>query len=142
MNADAFTHKDSTATTISCFLDLCNEPGPGGLESVYEKARALPLEEAGLATTAQEEMTVRFRGVPVGVFRTDLLEDGKVLIEIKASRSLDSAREAQLLNDLKATELGVGLLLNFGPRPQFKRLAFENSRKRSLPDPLRTGNVA
>ncbi|MGH9565913.1 MAG: GxxExxY protein, partial [Candidatus Angelobacter sp.] len=59
-----------------------------------------------------------------------LLVDGRVLLELKATQSLERSHEAQILNYLRATDLEVGLLLNFGdPKPQFRRIVFENSRK-------------
>jgi len=73
---------------------------------------------------------VWFRGHAVGDFTADVLVEKKVLLELKAVRTLDSAHEAQLLNYLRATEIEVGLLFNFGIKPEFKRLAFDNSRKR------------
>ncbi|MGB9122211.1 MAG: GxxExxY protein, partial [Candidatus Angelobacter sp.] len=57
--------------------------------------------------------------------------EGCVLIELKAAQNLDRSHEAQIMNYLRATELEVGLLLNFGsPKPQFKRIVFENSNKK------------
>jgi GxxExxY protein len=78
---------------------------------------------------------VRFRGRTVGEFEADILVDGCLLIELKAVRALESAHEAQLLNYLRATEIEVGLLLNFGLKPQFKRMVFDNSRKATRGDP-------
>jgi GxxExxY protein len=73
---------------------------------------------------------VWFRGHQVGQFEGDLLVEQCVLLELKAARALGSAHQAQLLNYLRATEIEVGLLLNFGPKPEFKRVVFDNSRKR------------
>ena len=73
---------------------------------------------------------VRIRHHPVGDFEGDVLVGGSILLELKAVRTLDSAHQARLLNYLRATEIEVGLLLNFGPRPEFKRVAYDNSRKK------------
>jgi GxxExxY protein len=73
---------------------------------------------------------VYFRGNRVGDFRGDLMVENAVLLELKAARALDSSHEAQLLNYLRATEIEVGLLLNFGIKPEFKRLAYDNERKK------------
>jgi len=70
-----------------------------------------------------------FEDILFGDFTADVLVEKKVLLELKAVRTLDSAHEAQLLNYLRATEIEVGLLFNFGIKPEFKRLAFDNSRK-------------
>jgi GxxExxY protein len=82
-----------------------------------------------LSARRQIEIPVWFRGHKVGDFSADMLIDGCVLLELKAGRGLDPAHEAQLLNYLRATEIEVGLLFNFGLKPQFKGLAFDNRRK-------------
>ena len=77
----------------------------------------------------QIEIPVWFRGQKVGDFVADVLVDKCVLLELKAARMLDSSHEAQLLNYLRATEIEVGILFNFGIKPEFRRLAFDNARK-------------
>ncbi|HEY0722524.1 MAG TPA: GxxExxY protein, partial [Pyrinomonadaceae bacterium] len=74
---------------------------------------------------------VWFRGTKIGHFEADVLVENCVLLELKAARTLDSAHRAQLLNYLRATEIEVGLLLNFGEKPEFNRLIFDNLKKRS-----------
>jgi GxxExxY protein len=88
------------------------------------------LAAKGLDVCCQIEVPVWFRGRRVGDFAADLLVERAVLVELKATRTLDSSHEAQLLNYLRATDIEVGLLFNFGIKPQFKRLAFDNSRKK------------
>ena len=68
--------------------------------------------------------------MPVGVFRTDLLVQDLVVVELKCARTIDSIHEAQLLNYLKATTLEVGLLLSFGIKPHFRRMILETARRR------------
>lgn len=109
------------------------EIGHGFLESVYEAAMLIALRQAGLKAEIQVPITVSFRGNRVGDFRADLMVEDAVLLELKAARSLDSSHEAQLLNYLRATQIEVGLLLNFGTKPEFKRLAYDNERKRLPP---------
>lgn len=132
MNADSrgLKHKELTETIIGVFFEVYNELGHGFLESVYEKAFEFALKAKGLDVKCQIEVPVWFRGHTVGDFTADVLVEKKVLLELKAVRTLDSAHEAQLLNYLRATEIEVGLLFNFGIKPEFKRLAFDNSRKR------------
>jgi GxxExxY protein len=89
----------------------------------------IALREAGLKAETQVPIAVYFRGNRVGDFRADLMVENAVLLELKAARALDSSHEAQLLNYLRATQIEVGLLLNFGVKPEFKRLAFDNERK-------------
>jgi len=90
---------------------------------------ALALRESGLDARQQAPITVHFRGQIVGDFRADLLVDNAVIVELKAAKAMESAYEAQLLNYLRATDIEVGMLINFGPKPEFKRLVFDNSRK-------------
>ena len=104
--------------------------GGGFAESVYEEALGRELEEVGLAVDRQAQILVHYRGGPVGRFRSDIVVNNTVLIEIKAREELHSAHGAQFLNYLRATSLEIGLLFNFGPKPQFKRLVLSNSHKR------------
>ena len=129
MNAD-FKHQVLTRKIIGIFYEVYNELGTGFLESVYERSLALALESAGLTVCHQVDIPVWFRGHKVGAFRGDMLVEKCVLLELKASRALDSYHQAQLLNYLRATDIEVGLLLNFGPKPEVRRLAFDNSKKR------------
>ena len=129
MNAD-FKYAVLTQKIIGVFYEVYNELGPGFLESVYQKSLALALESSGLMVCSRIDIPVWFRGHQVGQFEGDLLVEKCVLLELKAARTLGSAHQAQLLNYLRATEIEVGLLLNFGPKPEFKRVAYDNSRKR------------
>jgi GxxExxY protein len=131
MNTDehGFKHGDITQKIIRVFYGVYNELGHGFLESVYEKSLEVALNSMGLKVRRQIEIPVWFRGHQVGDFSADMLVEGCVLIELKAARALDSAHNAQLLNYLRATEIEVGLLLNFGLKPDFKRLIFDNPRK-------------
>ncbi len=79
--------------------------------------------------TCEVPIPVWFRGHRVGIFSADLMVNDVVLVELKVARALDDAHRAQLLHYLKATGIEVGLLINFGPQPEFKRLVLENSRK-------------
>ena len=125
-----FKHQELTRKIIGVFYDVYNELGHGFLESVYQAAMLIALSEAGLRVETQVPIAVYFRGNRVGDFRADLMVESAVLLELKAARAPDPSHEAQLLNYLRATEIEVGLLLNFGVKPEFKRLAFDNERKR------------
>ena len=131
MNADTrgLKHNELTETIIGVFYEVYNELGHGFLESVYEKAFEIALTSKGLDVLRQIQVPVWFRGQKVGDFVGDILVNKSVLLELKAARALDSAHEAQLLNYLRATEIEVGMLFNFGIKPEFRRLVFENSRK-------------
>src|SRR5229473_2275826 len=131
MNADkrGLRHKELTEKIIGVFYEVYNELGHGFLESVYEKSFEIALSSIGLKVCRQIEIPVWFRGHQVGAFTADMLVEGSVLLELKAARALDVSHQAQLLNYLRATEIEVGLLLNFGLKPEFKRLIFDNPRK-------------
>ena len=124
-----YKHSELTEKIIGVFYDVYNELGFGFIEKVYEEAMALLLKEAGLSVEQQTEVPVYFRGQRIGAYAADLIVNGLVLVELKAGRALEPAHEAQLLHYLRFTSIEVGLLLNFGPRPQVKRMAFANERK-------------
>jgi len=130
-----FKHKETTDKIIKVFYEVYNELGHGFLESVYERSLEIALSSLGLKVCRQIQIPVWFRGKPVGDFTADMLIEDCVLLELKAARGLDSSHQAQLLNYLRATEIEVGLLLNFGLKPEFKRLIFDNPRKASRGNP-------
>jgi GxxExxY protein len=131
-------HAELTEKIIGVFFDVYNELGHGFLESVYEEALGIALTEAGISIQQQVPIRVWFRGHRVRDFRADVLADGKVLLELKAARAVDIAYEKQLLNYLRATDVEVGLLLNFVVRAEFRRFAFENRRKEIRVDPRKS----
>jgi len=131
-------HADLTEKIIGIFFDVYNELGHGFLESVYEQALGIALQQAGIEVRHQVPISVSFRGNNVGDFKADMLIDDKVLVELKAARTIDLVHEKQLLNYLRATEIEVGLLLNFGVKPEFRRLVFENERKLIRVDPRKS----
>jgi len=132
MNADehGYKHEELTGKIIKTFYDVYNELGYGFLEAAYEKAMVIALRAAGMQAEPQKAIEVWFRGDRVGEFAADIVVESLVLLELKAARALDPSHEAQLLNYLRATNVEVGLLLNFGPKPQIKRFVFDNDRKR------------
>ena len=127
MNADKSELLESELTdqVIGVFYSVYNELGHGFLESVYENAFAAALRESGLQVVQQAPIDVRFRNTIVGEFKADILIEGRLIIELKAVSQLSPIHEVQLVNYLKATGIPVGLLFNFGPKPQFKRRIFE-----------------
>lgn len=146
MNADQrrFKHEEVTQGIIGVFFDVYNELGYGFLEPIYRQAMTIALETGGLRVKEEFPLEVYFRGLMVGVFKADLVVNGCVIVEIKAVKGLASSHEAQTLNYLRAGVLEVALLLNFGPEPQIRRLAFSNDRKGcaaralgSQPNPIR-----
>ena len=134
MNADldGFKHGAITNKIIGVFYEVYNELGHGFLESVYQRSLVLALQSAGLNVCSRVDIPVWFREAQVGHYQADILVENSVLLELKATRALESAHRAQLLNYLKATEIEVGLLLNFGEKPEVKRLIFDNSKKKAV----------
>jgi GxxExxY protein len=125
MNTDsALIESELTERVIGVFYSVYNELGGGFLESVYENALVLALGEAGFNVAQQVPQVVNFRGRVVGEFRIDVVVDKRLVLEIKAIEQLAQVHEAQLINYLKASQIRVGLLLNFGPHPEFKRRIF------------------
>ena len=124
-----YHHSELTDVIIGVFYDVYNELGFGFLESVYRKAMRVALIEKGLAVQEEVPVTVLFRGKNVGDFKADLLVNSSILIELKTAERLGPEHEAQVLNYLRATSLELGLLLNFGPKPQVRCLLLDNTRK-------------
>jgi GxxExxY protein len=122
-------HEELTRRIIGVFYEVYTELGFGFLESVYEAAMEIALRDAGLMVERQVRVPVYFRGQLVGEFVPDMLVERLVQVELKAIRALDSSSESQCLNALRATSVEVGLLLNFGPKPEFRRFIFDNPRK-------------
>ena len=124
-----YKQSELTDLVIGVFYDVYNEMGFGFLESVYRKAMRLALMDQGLTAEEEVAVAVLFRGRTVGDFKADLLVNGLILVELKTAENLVPAHEAQVLNYLRATSLELGLLMNFGPKPQVRRLLLDNARK-------------
>ena len=128
MNADYqdFKYKELTERIINIFYKVYNRLGYGFLEKVYENAMILEFKKEGITAISQSPIRVLYEGEVIGEYYADILVENKVIVEIKASRSLVEENEAQLLNYLKATDIEIGLLLNFGAKPEIKRKVFDN----------------
>ncbi|HZS26143.1 MAG TPA: GxxExxY protein [Candidatus Angelobacter sp.] len=122
-------HWDLCHQIVGIFYSVYNELGYGFLEAVYEEALSIGLAEAGLSARQQVSTPIWFHGRTIGEYKADIVVNNLVLLELKAAKALDASHEAQILNYLRATNIEVGLLLNFGPKPHFKRFVFENNRK-------------
>jgi GxxExxY protein len=121
-----------TERIIGVFYEVYNELGFGFLESVYREAMRIALGQAGLPVEAEFAVPVSFRGRLVGVFRADLVVDGRVVIELKTAESINKAHEAQVLHYLRASAMETGLVMNFGPDAKFRRIELQNSRKKRI----------
>lgn len=122
-------HKSITDTILKVYYDVYNELGYGFLEKVYQNAMYFELKSLGYKVEAQKQIKVYFKKQLVGEYFDDLLIEDKIIIELKATELLMNVHVAQIMNYLKATPIEVGLLLNFGEEPEFKRLIYTNNRK-------------
>lgn len=122
-------HKDLTETIIGAFYKVYNTLGYGFLEKVYENAMMIELDKQGLSCIQQKPINVYYESKEVGLYFADIAVEDKVILELKAAEAIHPAHKYQLINYLKATEIEVGLLLNFGKEPQFSRKIFSNDTK-------------
>lgn len=127
---EEYLYKDLTSAVIHAFYKVYNILGYGFLEKVYENALKIELTNSGFIVEKQKPINVYYETNLVGEYFADLVVNGKVIIELKASDSLIEIRECQLINYLKATDIEVGLLLNFGKKPEIKRKIFMNKNKK------------
>jgi len=125
-------HKGITEAILKVFYEVYNELGSGFLEKVYQNAMYFELKDKGFKVEAQKQIKVYFKKQLVGEYFADLLIEDKVIVELKAIEMLMDVHMAQIINYLKATEIEVGLLLNFGEEPEFKRVIYTNDRKVNL----------
>lgn len=122
-------HKELTDKILQAFYDVYNELGYGFLERVYQNSLYLELISRGFKVSAQKQIKVYYKGVEVGEYYADMLVNDLVILELKAADYIVQDFEWQLINYLRGTEIEVGLVLNFGIKPDFRRKVFENERK-------------
>lgn len=132
---DQYKHSPLTKEIINAFYKVYNTLGYGFLEKVYERALAYELIKRGFQVEEQIPIKVYYEEVVVGEYFADLLVNRSVIIELKSVETLIEAHKAQLLNYLRATGIEVGLILNFGPKPQIGRRIYDTARHSgSLPN--------
>lgn len=124
-----YKHSELTDIVIKTFYEVYNELGYGVAEVVYRNALQIALIAKGLEARTEVHIPVLFRGATVGDFKADLVVNNCLILELKAADAIVRAHEAQLLNYLRASSIEIGLILNFGPKPELRRLVYENSRK-------------
>jgi GxxExxY protein len=118
-------HEATTQKIIGAAFEVHDQLGYGFLERVYQRALQVELLRRGAATELEKRIQVHYKGVVVGDYDADIVVDGCVVVEVKVAPQYDKRDEAQLLNELKATGLKVGMLLNFGrAKFEYKRLVF------------------
>ncbi len=122
-------YKELTEEIIGAFYDLYNDLGFGFQEKVYQNSMYFDLLDLGLKVEAQRPINVYRKGRRVGEYFADIVVEDLIIIELKAIEKLTEQHEAQLVNYLRATDIEVGLLFNFGPKPEVKRKVWENHLK-------------
>lgn len=127
----AYLHAEVTERIIHCFYKVYNGLGFGFLKKVYERAMMIELRHAGLSARSQQPVTVYYRGENVGDYSSDIVVEDLIILELKAASALLEEHESQLVNYLRATDIEVGLLLNFGKKPEIRRKIFAEARKKS-----------
>jgi GxxExxY protein len=120
---------DRTQAILGAFYHVYDRFGAGFLEAVYANALAVVLRRAGHRVEREVPFEIVFLGERIGFYRADFVVDAAVIVEVKARRTIDPASSAQLLNYLRASNLEVGLLLNFGPKAEFKRVVSTPRRR-------------
>ena len=130
-NEDNYKYSDLTEKIIKEAYFVHNTLGFGFLEKVYENALFKRLNNIGLKTKQQFPINVYFENELIGEYYADLIVEEKIILELKAIQELNKIHETQLVNYLKATDIEVGLLINFGPTLDVKRRVFSNILKKS-----------
>ena len=122
-------HKELTDKILKAFFDVYNEMGYGFLERVYQNSLFIELKARGFKVEAQKQIKVFYKGYEVGEYYADIVVDDLVILELKAAECMVEEFESQLINYLRGTNMEVGLLLNFGKKPEFIRKVYENKRR-------------
>ena len=119
-------YKNKTDLILKGFYNVYNSLGFGFLEKVYENAMLIELTELGLFCERQKPIHVYYKEKRVGEYFADIMVDNCIILELKAAECIIQQHELQLMNYLKATDIELGLLLNFGKKPEFQRKIFSN----------------
>ena len=123
-------HKELSEQIIGTFYEVYNELGFRFLEKVYQNALYIELKNLGLQVEARKRIKVYYKDWLVGDYFADLMVNDSIILELKAVERIIEIHELQLINYLRGTDAEVGLLLNFGTKPEFRRMVFGNGRKR------------
>ena len=129
MTKEKYLHSELTGKILKAYYKVYNKLGYGFLEKVYENAMCIELRKQGFMVQQQQPINVYYEEEEVGEYFADILVNETVILELKAADKLAYEHECQLVNYLKATDIEVGLLLNFGTKPEQKRKVFTNEKK-------------
>jgi len=124
-----YLHSDLSSLILKAFYNVYNTLGYGFLEKVYENAMIIELKKLGLSCDAQYPIEVFYDDYKVGNYYADIVVEEKIILELKAAEAICEEHEFQLINYLKATDIEIGLLLNFGKKPEHKRKVLTNDFK-------------
>ena len=138
--SEGYIHSEITDQILAVFYGVYNELGYGFLESVYRNALRLALSQNGFIIEQEVPVSVIFRGQSAGDFRAHLVVNGIILLELKTAEAIVRAHEAHVINYLRSTSPELGLILNFGPKPQVRRLLLDNVEKRKYSRSLGASN--
>ena len=128
-----YKYEEITQKIIGCAYKVYNKLGFGFLEKIYKKAMIIELKKEGLHIIEESKIEVHYEGEVIGEYYADLLVENKVIVELKSTKDLIETHEKQLINYLKATDIEVGLLINFGEKGvEIKRKIYDNKRKKFL----------
>ena len=106
-------YSDLTGSILNCCFEVMKELGPGFVENIYKNALLIAMRQKGLRVEVEQSFEVIFRGIVIGRYRTDLIVEQTVIVELKCCESLAREHQAQLFNYLKVSQLPIGLLINF-----------------------------
>lgn len=123
---------EKTSAIINAFYEVYNELGYGFIENVYQNALYRELQVRGIPCIAHPKINVYYKKQVIGYYEADIIAYDSVILELKAVSCLNDSHELQLVNYLKATNIEVGLLMNFGPKPEIIRKVFSNYYKEQL----------
>jgi len=129
MKNNNYLHSELTSQILKAFYTVYNTLGYGFLEKVYENSMMIELKNLGLKCKQQQRIDVFYETIKVGNYYADIVVEDKIILELKAAEFLIPEHEAQLVNYLRATNMEVGLLLNFGKVPSHKRRVLTNDYK-------------
>ncbi len=124
-----FLHKEIGDKVLRAFYNVYNRMGFGFAEKVYERSMMIEFRKMGVKCERQKSITVYYDGENVGDYCADIVVEDAVILELKAATGIATEHETQLFNYLRATDVEVGYVLNFGEKPQFRRVLFTNDRK-------------
>lgn len=122
-------HKETADKVLKSFYTVYNKMGFGFSEKIYENSLIVEMRKLGLVCQQQKRIPVYYENYMVGEYHADIIVDSKIILELKAVKTITTEHETQLFNYLRATEVEVGYVLGFGEKPQFKRILFTNDRK-------------